>query len=141
MRLKPHVSENALAGPMDDKQATLGANQKADKEAHHEVHQTANYMAHQGDGTHSPQGSEALSATNGKPRPCPGTAQRWPRDNNEVQRANRKANNAANHEADRKANYKADRSGKAKTPDDVQEAEGAQGEFGLDNKLDEAEKA
>jgi hypothetical protein len=69
MQVKRHASEAASAGPMDDEQAAFGANQKADEEAHHKAHRTANYMAQQGDGTQSPQGLEASSATIGKPRP------------------------------------------------------------------------
>jgi hypothetical protein len=70
-----------------------------------------------------------------------GAAQSGPRDNKEGQRAHQKANSAANQETNQKANYKANRGGKAKTPNDVQEAHKAQGELGSDNEPDEAEKA
>jgi hypothetical protein len=141
MRVSSHASKTTSAGPTDDKQAALRANQKANKDAYHEAYRTASYMAHQGDGRHSHQGSEALSAISGKPRLHSGATQSWPRDNKEVQRANWKADNVANNKANRKANYKVDLGRKAKTPDDVQEADGAQGELGLDGELNEAKKA
>jgi hypothetical protein len=140
MCVKLHVGENKLAGPTEDKQAAREANQKANEEAYYKAHWTANYMAHKVMGCTAPKGWRHRLPQMGH-RPRSGAAQSWPRDNNEVRRANQKVNNAANYKAKWKANYEANRGGKAKTPDDVQEAKGAQGKFGLDNELDEAKKA
>jgi hypothetical protein len=100
----------------------------------------ANHMAHQGDGVHSSQGSEASAATIGNPRPHSGTALSGPRDDKEGQRANRKANDASNHKANWKANHEADCGRRAKTPKYAHD-DWDQSKLCSNDELDKAKKA